>query len=130
MKKIMPKQAVFLFVLLVAFAVGFGQSRSVEAAANIKFNATNVNLPGGETVITGVFVNHGNEGATVTSAVIKVQISDANGRPIWSDTCNFTDVDVWVPAGGSVTHAFHIHNDNCPGYDGRIKWHVNAQIFW
>ena len=130
MRKILSKQAAVLFVLLMAFAVSFGQTRSVDAAANIMFNATRVDLPGGQTVITGNFVNHGNEGATVRSAVIEVQITDANGRPIWSDSCNFTDVDVWVPAGASHTHAFHIHNGNCPNYNGNIKWHVNADLVW
>ncbi len=130
MKKFFSKQAAFLFILLMAAVFCFEPSHVANAGANIKFNATEVYLPGGETVIVGNFVNRGNEGATITSAVIKVQISDANGRPIWSDVSNFTDVDVWVPAGSSLTHAFHIHNDNCPSYNGRIKWHVSADVFW
>lgn len=130
MKKILSSKTAFLFILLMAFAVGFGQSRSVEAAANIKFNATNVNLPGGCTQLIGNLVNHGNEGATIESAVVKITIFDMNGRKIWSDVCNFTDVDVWVPAGGNLTHQFNIWNDNCPSYSGRVRFQWSVDLFW
>ncbi len=130
MKKILSKQAVFLFVVLMAFAIGFGQVRSADAAANIQFNATAVHLPGGQTVITGNLVNYGDMGATVGRAVISVQITDANGNPIWSDSGNFPNVGVYVPEGGSLTHTFHLHNGNCPSYNGQIKWHVSTDLWW
>ncbi len=130
MKKIFSKQAVFFFVLLMAFAVGVGQARIADAAANIQFNPTAVSLPGGEVVISGNFVNYGDMGATVGGVAISVQISDAYGNPIWADSYNFANVGVYVPAGGSLPHNFHIQNGNCPSYNGQIKWHVSSDLWW
>ena len=130
MKKTVSKQTTFLFVLLMAFAISFGQSRITYASANIKFDTTNVYLEDGRTRMVGVFTNYGDEGATVTDATFQVDITTPDGRYIWSDSGDFSDIDAWVPAGGQVTWTFNINNDNCPEYQGRFKWNVNNRIWW
>ncbi len=126
MKRIFFKQAVLLFVMAVV--VSMGQLRMADAAASIKFDATEVHLPGGEMVIIGTFTNYGNEGGTVTSAALDVDITDENGNFLWKDSALFSSVGVYVPAGGQHRHVFHIHNEKCFGYNGTIKWRVHTRV--
>lgn len=130
MKRILFKPSVLFFVFLMTLVVGVGQPREVNAAAHITFNATSVNLPGGCTEIEGVFLNSGDSGATVYAAAMKVNISDTNGNHIWSDSCNFSNMSVYVPAGSQIRHRFTIHNGKCPRYNGRIRWNVNNDIWF
>lgn len=130
MKKGLVYRSTFVLILLVAFVLGFGQLSVTNAAANIKFDTTEVNTPGEGLEVHGIFTNFGNDGATVTGVALDVRVTDANGNPIFADSCNFPDVDIWVPARGQTPWTFFIHNVNCPAYQGEIKWQAQNQIFY
>lgn len=118
-----------LAAMLLAF-VAFSGNAITEAAAVINYNATEVHIPGGQTIISGYFVNSGDVGALVTDVELSVNITDPYGNYIWNDSSNFSNVGAYVPAGGSAYHTFTIWNDNAPRYDATIKWHVNTHMYW
>ena len=115
--------------MLLAF-VAFSGNAITEAAAVINYNATEVHTPGGQTIISGSFVNSGDVGALVTYVELSVSITDPYGNYIWNDSSNFSNVGAYVPAGGSAYHTFTIWNDNAPRYDTTIKWHVDTHMYW
>lgn len=115
-----------ILVALISLSCNMG----AEAAANITYNASSVMLQQGRTSIDGYLVNSGDVGATVNAAQINVIVVDGNGSHLWSDSCYFQNVGVYVPAGGSVHHGFNIWNDNCRAYNGYIKWDVGWQLFY
>ncbi len=116
-------------VMLLAF-VSFSFNAKTEATAVINYNATEVHTPGGQTFIGGYFVNSGNVDALVTNVELSVNINDAYGNYLWNDYSTFSNVGVYVPAGGSVYHTFTIWNNNAPRYDGTIRWNVNTNMYW
>lgn len=116
------------FLLCTAVALCFSSSAS--AAVNILFNATDVQVFPGGTKITGTLTNYGNEGATVRQAEVSVDVTDNDGNYVWSDSCQYGSVNVFVPAGGTVVHTFGIRNGNCPGYTGYIRWDVRTHLSW
>lgn len=116
-------------VMLLAF-VGFSFNAKTEAAAVINYNATEVRMPGGKTIISGYFVNSGNADALVTYVELSVDITDSYGNYIWNDNSNFSNVGAYVPAGGSVRHTFTIWNNNAPQNNSLIKWNVNTHMYW
>ena len=119
----------FMFLALFLALLWVAPTRS-EANAYIQFSATSVNVMQGVVEINGVLYNSGNVGATLNTAEVFVNITDANGNFIWSDSGTFYNCGVYVPAGGNRTHTFYIHNENCQAYNGRIRWHVNQNLYW
>ncbi len=118
-----------MMVLTAACMLGvLAQAQEVSANANIVFNAAEVQLLDGETLIKGYLVNLGDAGATATAASISVIVQDDAGNVFWQDSGDFANVGVYVPAGGSHGHVFHIHNPNCRAYNGTIRWHVDNHI--
>ena len=116
-------------VMLLTF-VSFSSHAKTEAAAIINYNATEVHTPGGQTIISGYFVNSGDVGALVTYVELSVDITDTYGNYVWSDNSCFSNVGAYVPAGGSAYHTFTIWNNSAPRYDDYIKWHVNTRMYW
>ena len=124
------KKRLVLLAMLLTFAVCFGQENLVSAAADIRFDATEVEYVRGKTVISGVFSNYGDVGARVQTARIKVYIFDDDENYLFHDISEFTNVGVYVPAGTQVRHKFNIYNRRAVGYHGRIKWDVNTRLYW
>lgn len=120
-----------LSMMLVFAACLFGilaQMTEVSAQAQINFNAAGVYLRDGKTVVEGYLVNSGDTGATVSSAKISVFVRDSANNPFWEDSGIFSNVGVYVPAGGSVGHTFNIFNDRCRYYGGTIRWSVHTDL--
>ena len=107
----MMKKLSMMLVLAMCLLAGFVQTAEVSAQAHINFNAAGVYLRDGKTVVEGYLVNSGDTGATVSSAKISVLVRDSANNPFWEDSGLFSNVGVYVPAGGSVGHTFNIFND-------------------
>ncbi len=125
----MKKIVVFMVMVLACF-IGFGVSGDTkcDASANVKFQTTNVYLYSGKAVIEGYFYNEGDTGASVTNVALSYTASDGAGNYIFSDSCNFRNVNAWVPAYGNAPWRFTITNSNTPGYGGSIRWHVEYDV--
>ena len=122
------KKIVFFMVMVLACFVGFSGYTKCDASANIKFQATNVYLYNGKSVIEGNFYNEGDSGATVTTVKLSFTASDKAGNYVFSDSGLFSGVNAWVPAYGTTAWSFTINNSNTPGYAGTIKWHIDADV--
>ena len=61
--------------------------------------------------------------ACMLGVLAQAQEVSANANIVFN-----ADVGVYVPAGGSHGHVFHIHNPNCRAYNGTIRWHVDNHI--
>ena len=129
MKKFHLK-GLLLVTLMMAIVVGFSQPRFADAAANIKFEATDVYLQQGYVRIVGYFYNNGDNGAAVSTASMNVAIADSNGNHIWADSCTFHNVQAYVGAGGRTNWMFDIKNPNCPYYSREIRWSVDTILRW
>jgi len=124
------KRYVLVMVMLLACFVGFncGAESKCDAGANVKFQATDVYLNNGQSVIDGYFYNEGSTGATVTTVELSFTASDNAGNYIFSDSSSFSNVNAWVPAYSNVPWRFTIRNSNAHGYTGEIKWHVDNHV--
>lgn len=129
-KRFISQRHAFLFAVLLGFMLFVGQSGVASAAPNITFTATDVQCGRGATDIEGYFFNSGDTGATVSAAELSVEITDDDGNYVWADSSAFPSVGVYVAPGAQHWHVFRIHNANAPGYNGRIKWHVENHIYW
>ena len=126
----MMKKLSMMLVLAMCLLAGFVQTAEVSAQAHINFNAAGVYLRDGKTVVEGYLVNSGDTGATVSSAKISVLVRDSANNPFWEDSGLFSNVGVYVPAGGSVGHTFNIFNDQCRYYGGVTRWSVHTDLWY
>ncbi len=112
MKKILSRQAAFFVVLLLAVAVGFVPARISEAAAQIYFIGTEMNIVNGQIEIGGVFVNDGDQGGTVKAAKASVEVSDWEG--VRTEVGRVSNIDVYVSAGTESRYVFCFPNSTIP----------------
>jgi hypothetical protein len=120
-----------LFVMF--FATGLfllGSVQDAAAAANINFKATAVNLQNGKEIIEGNLINDGDAAGTVEDVKIHLVARDRDGNLLIDDSSVFGGILVYVASGAVVPHRFIFNNPGCSGYDGVIRWSVDADLTW
>lgn len=100
MKKHLIICLIMIFVLSIA--------STVSANANIIFNPSKVYFAdNGKLVVAGALINNGDQNGIVDNAQLKVYRVNDNGQFLLTNA-NFTNVNAFVPAGGTLKWQFNI----------------------
>lgn len=130
MKKILSKPTACLFVLLLTFAVSFGQFSAAEAEPKLAYQPTAVGASkNGYMVVVGDFINSGDEDATITDVIIFMEVTNRNGNPILIDSLEIHNLSIWVPAGGRVNGQGFRLVENRSSFQG-ARWNVEVLPMW
>ena len=125
------KRYVLVMVMLLACFVGLNYVAASKCdAGSVSFQATDVYLEPGQTVIEGTFHNAGDVGKQVTAVKLSFVANDTAGNYIFSDSCLFQNVNAWVPAHGNTNWRFTIHNSAAQGYSGKYEWDVDWDCWY
>ncbi len=130
MKKILSKLTACLFVLLLTFAISFGQFSDAEAGPKLAYQPTAVGpSKNGYMIVVGDFINSGDEDATITDVTIFMEVTDRNGHPVLIDSVNYHNLSIWVAAGGRVNGQGFKLVENRSSFQG-TKWKVEVLPMW
>lgn len=123
----------YLFSVVAAFLLTavciFTPAPAAEAASDVSFQVTNVELAGDKITFKGNFVNNSENYQRVLKLDIKYTLSDIDGSPLLSGTRRIGDLSVDV-GGDKVPFQFTVDDSHAHEYstDDIAVWKIEDDV--
>lgn len=101
------------------------------ANVNINIDAVQFDLPNNQIILNTTVANTIDQPVHLNKfQVNNLKIFDGEKNLLWEGSVTFEDLDVPIPANGSVQMTFTLHGANPPDYTGATYTEDDSFVFW
>ena len=101
------------------------------ADVNITINATQFDPPNQQIILDTTVANTIDQPVRLKKfQVNNLKIFDGDRNLLWEGSVTFENLDVPIPASGSVQMTFTLHGATPPDYTGQIYTEDDSLVFW